>query len=332
MYNLKTKKVIYTDFMLSRIIFTVLLFFSITSCTQNKLREYTAELFYQATSETGNAALWHPERKSVFWVDTECNLLHEYIPSIDKCNSWQFTSTVGSIVPETAKTVILALSDRIIRFNTETSEKENVAFIDVENGYLRCNDGKCSPNGSLWIGTVSYDYEKGVGSAFCVHPDGQVDQMFKGLTASNGIVWSNNHQFVFHNDMPNRVVKRYRYDLRSEDVIHNGVAINIPSGTGIPDGITIDNQDNLWIPQKGGYGVYCYNPYTGQLLAKVNVPSPNVTSCTFGGENLDTIIITTSRKGLTKEELEKYPLSGSIFACKIAPIGNNPFYFGKKNF
>ena len=332
MYNLKIKKVIYFDFALSRIIFIGLLFICISSCTEEKLREYTAELLYQARSETGNAALWHPDRKSVFWVDTEYNLLHEYIPSIDKCNSWKFTSTVGSVVPETAKTVILALSDRIIRFNTETDEKENIAFIDVENGHLRCNDGKCSPNGKLWIGTTSYNYEKGAGSAYCVHPDGKVDQMFKGLTAANGLVWSKNHQFMFHNDVSNKVVKRYRYDIKTEDVIHNGVAINIPNGTGIPEGIIIDQQDNLWIPQRGGFGVYCYNPYTGQLVAKVNVPTPNVTSCTFGGENLDTIFITTSRKGLTKEELEKYPLSGSIFTCQIAPIGTKPFYFGRQNF
>jgi len=332
MYNQKIKKVTYINLLFSHILFAGILFISISSCSQRQLSEYNAELLYQTKAETGNAALWHPDRKSIFWVDTEQNLLHEYIPSEDKCNSWTFSNHVGCVVPESENTVIIALEDRILRFNLENNSKEKIASINVENGALRCNDGKCSPTGKLWVGTVSHNYEKGAGSAYCVHPNGKVDEMFKGLTAANGIVWSNDRQFMFHNDMPNRVVKRYRYDLKSEDVIHNGVAINIPAGTGTPDGITIDTQDNIWIPQKGGYGVYCYNAYTGQLIAKVNVPSPNVTSCAFGGDNYDILYITTSYKGLTEEELEKYPLSGSIFACKIAPIGIKPYYFGRKNF
>ena len=45
-------------------------------------------------------------------------------------------------------------------------------------------------------------------------------------------------------------------------------------GTGSPDGMTIDCNDNLWVAQWGGGGVYCYNPYTGDLLTKIVVPAP----------------------------------------------------------
>ena len=80
--------------------------------------------------------------------------------------------------------------------------------------------------------------------------------------------------------------------------------------------MTIDKNDNLWVAQWGGYGVYCYNPYTGELLAKVNIPAPNVSSCAFGGEKMDTLYITTARAGLSEEQLRQYPLSGSVFCCK----------------
>lgn len=314
------------------ILFEGIVLFCGTSCTDRIVHEFGAELLYHDEAETCNAALWYPDRKSLFWVDTDHKKLFEYVPAKDTCNFWSFDSKVGCVVPETKNTVILALENKIIRYNLDDNYEEIIAPIDDENGKLRCNDGKCSPNGKLWVGTVSHDFEKGVGSAYCVHPDGNVSKKFKGLTASNGLVWSKDKQFMYHNDVPSGYVKRYRYDVKTEDVIHNGAAVMIPKETGIPEGITIDKNDNLWIPQKGGFGVYCYNPYTGQLIARVSVPAPNATSCAFGGENLDTLFITTSRHDLTEEDLAKYPLSGSIFACKIAPIGVEAFYFGKKNY
>ncbi len=91
--------------------------------------------------------------------------------------------------------------------------------------------------------------------------------------------------------------------------------------------MTIDKDDNLWVAQWGGYGVYCYNPYTGELLKKIEVPAPNVASCAFGGEKLDTLYITTARAGLSPEQLEKYPLSGSLFYCVPGTTGVRPNYF-----
>ena len=78
----------------------------------------------------------------------------------------------------------------------------------------------------------------------------------------------------------------------------------------------IDSNDNLWVAQWGGFGVYCYNPYTGELLGKVEVPAPNVASCAFGGKDMDTLYITTARAGLSEQQLEEYPLSGSLFVCR----------------
>ena len=103
--------------------------------------------------------------------------------------------------------------------------------------------------------------------------------------------------------------------------MYDGVAVNIPEGTGSPDGMTIDCNDNLWVAQWGGGGVYCYNPYTGDLLTKIVVPAPHVASCAFGGDKLDTLYITTARAGLSKEQLEEYPLSGSVFCCKPGAKG-----------
>lgn len=42
-----------------------------------------------------------------------------------------------------------------------------------------------------------------------------------------------------------------------------------------------------------------------------------VTKCTFGGQNLRTLYITTAATSLTDEERVQYPLSGGLFAIEL---------------
>jgi len=55
-----------------------------------------------------------------------------------------------------------------------------------------------------------------------------------------------------------------------------------------------------------------------------------VTSCAFGGKNLDTLYITTARVDMTEEEQAKYPLAGSLFKAVPEVKGvKSPFFKAK---
>ena len=68
--------------------------------------------------------------------------------------------------------------------------------------------------------------------------------------------------------------------------------------------------------------VYC----SGKEIQHVDIPALRVTSCCFGGKNYDELFVTCASKGATEEELEKYPLTGSLFKVTglcvkgVAPI------------
>ncbi|WP_462318206.1 SMP-30/gluconolactonase/LRE family protein [Marinilabilia sp.] len=85
----------------------------------------------------------------------------------------------------------------------------------------------------------------------------------------------------------------------------------------------------LWIAHWGGNGVYRWNPDNGELLDRIDVPAPNVTSCAFGGPNLSTMYITTARVGMTEEQLAEYPLSGSLFSIETDFNGLEAYSFAK---
>lgn len=305
-----------------------LLLFATTLLGCSKSIEMTAELSLQAEATTGEGAIWHPERESLFWVDIEGCKLYEYAPERQNCREWTFDRMVSTVVPESDSTVVVALQNQIVRLNLFTNQRTTIAPIPDENGKLRCNDGKCDTEGRLWVGTMGFGAPEGVASLYCVWPDGTVQEKLDEVTISNGIVWSPTNRFMYYNDTPTNRIARYRYDADRAEILFDGVALDIPRGTGSPDGMTIDADGNLWVAQWGGAGVYCYNPYSGELLAKINVPAPNVASCAFGGPNLEWLYITTARAGLSEEQLKQYPLSGSVFVCKPGVKGVRANYFG----
>ena len=62
------------------------------------------------------------------------------------------------------------------------------------------------------------------------------------------------------------------------------------------------------------------DPRSGTLIRSVKLPADIVTSVAFGGRFLDTLYVTSSRDGLTAEELAEKPLSGSVFAIRCLGV------------
>jgi sugar lactone lactonase YvrE len=81
--------------------------------------------------------------------------------------------------------------------------------------------------------------------------------------------------------------------------------------------MTIDEEDYLWVALWGGSKVLRINPHDGAVEYEVLLPAERVTSCAFGGPDLDELYITTARVGLSPEQLERQPLAGSLFRARV---------------
>ncbi len=280
------------------------------------------QVIYKAKATTGEGSIWHPDRHTLFWVDIEGKTLYEFIPSRQDCRKWSFDRMVSTVVPENADSVVIALQDEIVRLNLDTGATTSIAPVSDGHGTLRCNDGKCDPEGRFWVGTIGMkNAPKGSAALYTVSLNGEVETKLTGVTNSNGLVWTADKKYMYYNDTPTGRIARYRYDAATGAIEWDGIAVRIPEGTGHPDGMTIDKNGNLWVAQWGGQGVYCYDPHTGELITRVEVPAPHVASCAFGGENLDLLFITTARAGLTEEQLTAFPDSGSLFCCQPGVTG-----------
>lgn len=274
-----------------------------------------AEILLNAKADLGEGAIWHPTEKKLYWVDIEGKKLHVFDPETKTDHYYQLGSRIGTVVPMEGKRAIVALQNGIHILDTQTGK---LTFVTqpLADPDIRFNDGKCDPAGRFWVGTMHLAVKENSAVLYRLDKNGKAEQVVDMLTISNGIVWSANRKTMFLTDTPRGEVMAFDYDLNSGEISRESVALKIPSSEGHPDGMTIDEKGNLWVALYGGGGVVCYNPNSGEKLHRVNVSVPNTTSCAFGGENLDTLFITTARNGLSEEELEKYPLSGGIFAAR----------------
>ena len=91
--------------------------------------------------------------------------------------------------------------------------------------------------------------------------------------------------------------------------------------------MAMDSKGILWVAIWGGFAVNGFDSLTGKLIHQIELPVPHVSTVAFVGPELNELLITTSRKGLSKAELQKYPLSGKLFLITMENPGVsiNPF-------
>jgi sugar lactone lactonase YvrE len=145
--------------------------------------------------------------------------------------------------------------------------------------------------------------------------------MLGDVTTSNGLDWSADLRTMYYIDTPTMMVRAFDFDLENGTLDNQRVVIRFPEGVGRPDGMTADVEGMLWIAHWDGGRVTRWDPHTGRLLQTIHLPADRVTSCAFGGTNLDILFITTARHGLDAEQQQQQPHAGSLFAARPGVVG-----------
>jgi sugar lactone lactonase YvrE len=180
---------------------------------------------------------------------------------------------------------------------------------------VRMNEGGCDPDGRFYCGSMAYDQSVGAGSLYRLAPDGSVEVVLDHVTVSNGLEWSPDGSRAYYNDTATLSISVFDYDTAVGLTNRRTFAV-LPDG-GRPDGLTVDADGGVWTAVSNGGAVYRYSP-GGVLEEKLAVPARKVTACTFGGEHLDQLFITTSQENVdTRED----PLAGSLFLAEVGVNG-----------
>ena len=271
----------------------------------------------------GEGPIWWGN--SLFYVDIAGNKLLRLKPDTNEETIWEIGERIGTVVPSgNDDEVIYAGETGYVRFNLKTGCK--VALADPEasmRGKNRFNDGKCDPAGRYWAGTISMIKDTGSANLYCLDTDGSLSLKVSGVTNSNGICWSADATKMFYIDTPTQNVRAYDYDLESGAISNARVVVDtVAHGyNSSPDGMTIDADGMLWVAFCHGGCVVRFDPRTNKELQRVDLPCIETTACTFGGENLDRLFVTTGIKADLNE-----PDAGKVFVIDGLGIKGVPAF------
>jgi sugar lactone lactonase YvrE len=314
---------------------TFLILFFLIGCNypQNKTELAflnKAILAYEIKAKLGEGAFWNHRTQEFYWVDIEGRSLCIYNPKTNSNKSLPTPSRIGTVVPKSATEAIVALEDGVYIINTESGNLSLLSNIENDKIKNRFNDGKCDPLGRLWVGSMALNEEKYSGSLYMIDEKGKTELKIDSVTISNGIVWTSNHKTMYYIDTPTAQIRAFDFDNNTGSISNERVVIEISNNLGYPDGMAIDEEDMLWVGMWNGNAVIRFDPNTGEIISKIEVPAHNVTSCAFGGKLLDTLYITTASVDMTPEESAKYPLAGSLFKAVPGVKGVKSSFFGKQ--
>lgn len=278
------------------------------------MTEYQSELVVDCRCRLGEGPAWFNGR--VWWVDLTGKRVHDFDPTTGGHGFRQFEEIVTVVVPRQKGGIAYATENGFALSSGPDAPLKYVA--DPENHLLenRFNDGKCDPQGRLWAGTMSRHGVENAGSLYVLHTDLSYEQYVTNVTCSNGLAWHSDGRTMYYIDTPTKKVDAFDFDSDTGSITNRRAVITFPDGVGVPDGMTIDAENRLWVGMWGGGCVYHCDPATGEIRGKIAVGAKNVTSCTFAGPNLTDLYITTARDGTPDNELEALPHAGSLFKAQ----------------
>lgn len=286
----------------------------------------------------GEGPCWDDELGKLWYIDglqENCfgTDLHLYDPETGSDRRWHIDRALGCAIPAKDSRVLLNLQDGIFLFDTETRKYEELSDLERDIDNNRLNDGKCDSKGRFWFGSMSrtanqpgVDFEI-TGSFYSMEHDGTVRKWFEGVGISNGLAWNAEETKLYYVDSTPMAIYSFDFDLEKGEICNRRKIIELDGTDGVPDGMTIDAEGNLWVAHFGGWKVSCWNPEAGVKLSEIALPAAQVTCPAFGGPDYEDLYITTASIGLSAEDRKNQPLAGCTFVVKPGVKGCRPNRF-----
>ena len=264
-------------------------------------------------STWGEGPIWHEDR--LLYVDIESHLVIAYTPTTGAELTWNVGQRVGTVVPRASGGLVWAGDTGFYFLDESSGDSTPIADPEPDLPDNRFNDGKCDPAGRLWAGSICLK-KRPEAALYCLHTDLRVEKKFAPVTNSNGIIWSRDARTLYYIDTPSKTVRAFDFDTATSQIENERVVWDTRDETGVPDGMTIDSEDRLWVAFCHGGKVVCYDPATRRRVEQIEFPCIETTACAFGGPDLRDLYITTGLKPGLEE-----PLAGRLFQCRPGAQG-----------
>jgi len=183
------------------------------------------------------------------------------------------------------------------------------------------------PSGALFCVEPAFSFRNG--STVKVGVAGAVSEV-GGVWCSNGIAWSPRGDVMYYADSPRRRVEAYDFDVDTGLLRNGRVFARMPTESGVPDGMCVDEVGGVWVCVWDAGTVVRYLPdgegNAGTLDRTIEFPCARPTSVCFGGIEGTTLFVTSCSLDTTVDadsvDLSLHePAAGAVFAIDVGVKG-----------
>lgn len=260
----------------------------------------------------GENPLWDA-RTGTFWqVDIRGKCLYQIKDGI--CKKIDLPQKIGCMAIAESGRILVGLEDGIYWLDTM-----ELAHQTIQIKGDRFNDGKVGPDGAFYAGTVSLTGN----GAFYRLQDGMLTEVFDGCYCSNGLDWSADGRTMVYTDSLLYKLELFDFNPATGTLSNRRTLKDIPEEWGKPDGLTLDENENIWLALWDGHRIVHIDHNTAEVLESLEFPCPKVTSCLFAEADLKTLLVTTA----AMEDANIYPQAGQTFAVEMPIRGRKIYYY-----
>lgn len=277
----------------------------------------------------GESPIWSVAEQALYWVDIRNPMIYRLDPTSGDVRNWRIQTEIGSIGFATGGRLIAGTRMGFAYINLEDGGFEELEDPEGDGRFnaVRMNDGKVDRKGRFWCGSMEDPGYGEVASLYRFDPDHSVHRMEGPVCISNAICWSPDDTVMYFADSLKRTVWAYEFDLEAGEIANRRPFIEVAEDDGVPDGATVDTDGFVWVAHIRAGKVKRYDP-AGALEREINFPA-RLTSCpAFGGPDLSTLYVTTASYRFEKEDFEREPDAGSLFAVETDATGIPEPVFG----
>ena len=281
-----------------------------------------------SNSGLGEGTLWDERRKSFLWVDVFDGVIKEYLPETKEIISHKVGNFVSYVGKRKSGGYVIALGNRLATIDDDFEITQEIDM-NLDSSVARTNDGAIDPCGCLWAGVAEAVAGSKAGDLRRIDHHFNSSTHRRNVQISNGIDWSLDGSIMYYIDSASREISRYQFDPNKGEIIRELPAIDVSDVTGVPDGMCTDSLGNLWVAFWGCGQVRNFSP-DGELLNIVQAPTALTTCPSFGGDDLQTMFITSAQDHYQPEfafdsSNDKY--GGMCFEVRLPIKGKLDNYF-----
>lgn len=282
-----------------------------------------AELVLDCANRHGEGAVWNPQDNRLWWTDIDGRHLCWHDPATGTSGHHALPQRLCAFAPRARGGWLMAFADGIALWSPALHPETQVHVFEPDLATTRLNDGRTDRQGRFVVGGMDEGSGAPISSVIRVNADLSVETLITGVACANSTCFAPDGRTMYFADTPDRQIRAYPYGTNFGPA---RILIDMATEPGPPDGSCVDAEGGVWTAEWDGSQVIRVAP-DGTISHRIALPVPKATCCTFGGPDLATLYITTSRQGMTTADIALAPLSGGLFAATpgFRGIADAPF-------